>query len=376
MSSLRATSSKSSAEVELTGTHETLLPLIMEQEDDAADKREARSGIRGRPVRHARRGARVDRAFRGVRAGRRSRHPSPRSRRSQGTGYGPLLRQSRVHPGGCDSHLLRPRADDRTHRVDLEVGGVREVLRLREAPGRARLRQAERGSGGVDRAVRRAQQEVRASRGRLRPLTVPNGSVRCHPRVPGRRSPVFTEKGFLLRLLLHDRLILFGGEEVGFVFGAEFDDPALTVGVLVYVLGCIFEGGVDLDDLTADRGIKVGDGLDALDGAEGFAGVECVSLLWQLDEDDIAEFVLGVIRDAYRCGVALYADPLVALCVLKVFRYVQGSPPILCRACRTAAARSSPVPGYPLSRPRTNHPLLDLRAQVLSPCPEWETWCR
>ena len=78
----------------------------------------------------------------------------------------------------------------------------------------------------------------------------------------------------VLRFLLHDLLVLFGGEEVGFVCGAEFDDPALTVGVLVDVLGRIFECGVDLDDLAAHRGVQVGDGLDALDGAEGLAGVE------------------------------------------------------------------------------------------------------
>src|SRR5215204_6819126 len=135
-----------------------------------------------------------------------------------------------------------------------------------------------------------------------------------------------SEKVCLLRFLLHDLLVLFGGEEVGFVCGPELDDPALTVGILVDVLGRIFESGVDLDDLAADRGVQVGDGLDALDGAEGLAGVEGSSLVRQLDEDDVAQFVLGVIRDAYGRGVARYADTTVALCVLKVFRYVQGSP--------------------------------------------------
>src|SRR3712207_3310624 len=106
-----------------------------------------------------------------------------RGRRGKGTRRVSLLRRPGVHRGWCDPHLLRPRAPDRTHRDDLEVGEVREVLRLREASGRARLRRAERESGGVDRAVRRPQQEVRASRGRLRPLTVPNGCVRS------RRAP-------------------------------------------------------------------------------------------------------------------------------------------------------------------------------------------
>ena len=93
----------------------------------------------------------------------------------------------------------------------------------------------------------------------------------------------------------------------------------------------MFSGASSSVELTSttsppDRGVQVGDGLDALDGAEGLAGVEGGSLVGQLDEDDVAQFVLGVIRDAYGHGVALYADPLVALCVLKVFRYGQGSP--------------------------------------------------
>ena len=61
----------------------------------------------------------------------------------------------------------------------------------------------------------------------------------------------------LLRLLFDDLLVLFGREEVGFVCGAEPDDPALAVGVLVDVLGRIFEGGVDLDDLAANRHVQV-----------------------------------------------------------------------------------------------------------------------
>src|SRR5215208_3626994 len=141
---------------------------------------------------------------------------------------------------------------------------------------------------------------------------------------PGR--VLSSERVCLLRLLFNDLLVLVGGEEGGFFCDAELDDPTLSVRVLVDVLGRIFEGGVDLDDLAAHRGVEVRYGLDALDGTEGFAGVEGSSLVRQFEEDDVAEFVLGVIRDAYGRGIALYADPLVAICVLKVFRYVQGSP--------------------------------------------------
>src|SRR3712207_3466817 len=75
----------------------------------------------------------------------------------------------------------------------------------------------------------------------------------------------------------------------------------------------------------ADRGVEVGDGLDGLEGAEGVPGLEGGALLGQLDKDDIAELVLGVIRDADGGGVALGADPLVAPGVLKLLRYAQGS---------------------------------------------------
>src|SRR5829696_6072017 len=134
------------------------------------------------------------------------------------------------------------------------------------------------------------------------------------------------EKGSLLRLLFDDLLVLFGGEGVFLLRGVELDDPTFAVGVVVYLLRRIFQCRVDLDDLAADRRVQVGDGLDALDGAEGIAGIESGPLVWQLDEDDVAEFVLGVFRDPYGRGAVLHADPLVAPGVLKVIRYTQGSP--------------------------------------------------
>src|SRR3712207_3389449 len=115
---------------------------------------------------------------------------------------------------------------------------------------------------------------------------------------------------------------------------------------------------------------SVGDGLDGLDGAEGVPGVEGVALLGQLDVDDVAELLLGVVGDADGGGIVLSANPLVALGVLKLLRYVQLAPPlaIASRACRTAAARCEPRRPSPGSPPRTYLPPLERRAQTLSPC--------
>src|SRR5918994_1936843 len=129
-----------------------------------------------------------------------------------------------------------------------------------------------------------------------------------------------------LRFLFDDLLVLFGGEKVGFFGGAELDDPAFPVGVVVDLLRRILQRRVDLDDLAAYRRVKGGDGLDALDGAEGVAGPDGDPHIGQLHEDHVAQFLLGMVRDAYGHGTVLRADPLVALRVLKVVRYAQGSP--------------------------------------------------
>jgi hypothetical protein len=119
-------------------------------------------------------------------------------------------------------------------------------------------------------------------------------------------------------------LVVGGGEEVSLVRDAELDDPAVAVGVFVDLLGAVIEGLVDLDDLAADRGVDVRDGLDGLDGAEGVSGVEGGARFGELDEDDVAELILGVVGDADGGGVVLGADPFVALGVLKLLRYAQG----------------------------------------------------
>src|SRR5918994_3857858 len=70
-----------------------------------------------------------------------------------------------------------------------------------------------------------------------------------------------------LRFLFDDLLVLFGGEKVGFFGGAELDDPAFPVGVVVDLLRRILQRRVDLDDLAAYRRVQVGDGPYALRGA-------------------------------------------------------------------------------------------------------------
>jgi hypothetical protein len=94
----------------------------------------------------------------------------------------------------------------------------------------------------------------------------------------------------------------------------------LAVGVLVEEVGRLAEGVVDGRDDAGDRGVHVGDGLDGFDDADRLARGQLLADGRQLDEDDVAELVLGEIGDADDAFVALDLDPLVFLGVTEFVR--------------------------------------------------------
>lgn len=99
-------------------------------------------------------------------------------------------------------------------------------------------------------------------------------------------------------------------------------DPAAAVGVvlgdLVDGAGLLLEAGVDLGDLAGDGGVDVGGALDGLDGADGIALGDGGALLGELDVDDVAQLLGGVLGNAddARLLVGVEVDPLVVLGVL------------------------------------------------------------
>ena len=116
-----------------------------------------------------------------------------------------------------------------------------------------------------------------------------------------------------------------GGEEgLGF-FGFcefEFEEPAFAVGIGVDEGGVGDDGVVNGGDLPADWSVDVAGGFDGFDYRAGFAGFYFPADGREFDKDNVGEFVLGVVGDAYGGYLALSADPFVRFGVSQIRRDV------------------------------------------------------
>ena len=101
----------------------------------------------------------------------------------------------------------------------------------------------------------------------------------------------------------------------------DLDDPR-AVGVGVERFGRVGQRLVHRADGAADGAEHIGDGLDGLNVAERFTGGDLIALGGQVDEDHIAQRVLGKIGDADDGSVAVHLDPLVGLGILQFSRDV------------------------------------------------------
>ena len=110
-----------------------------------------------------------------------------------------------------------------------------------------------------------------------------------------------------VRGLVHERVHLAR------VAHLDLDEPAVLERRRVDEVRRVLERAVDLDDLARDRRVDVRRGLDRLDGPEGLALLDLVADLGQVDEDDVAERVRRVVRDADRRDAAVDLGVLVAL---------------------------------------------------------------
>src|ERR1019366_10612 len=89
---------------------------------------------------------------------------------------------------------------------------------------------------------------------------------------------------------------------------------------------------VEIDDFARDRRVDVRYGFHRLHRADGFslihvlAGFQGLSAVLEVHVDDIAQFVLGVIRDADGARIAFHVHPLVFLGVPVIFgiHYLAG----------------------------------------------------
>jgi len=115
----------------------------------------------------------------------------------------------------------------------------------------------------------------------------------------------------------------------------DLGDPAAAVrvvlGDLVDGAGLLLEQHVGRGDAAADGGVDVGGALDRLDGADGVAGLDLLALLGELDEDDVAEGLGGVLADANDAGLLIgrEIDPFVLLGVFPQRICERGSVEVL-----------------------------------------------
>lgn len=103
--------------------------------------------------------------------------------------------------------------------------------------------------------------------------------------------------------------------DVGHVGGLDLDNPAFAIWVVVDG-GSLFEGFVELNHFAGDGHEQVGNSLHGLEAAKGSAAVDSVAHAVDIDKNDVAELVLGVVGDTNIGKFAFNAYPFVVLGVL------------------------------------------------------------
>src|SRR5262249_41862092 len=128
--------------------------------------------------------------------------------------------------------------------------------------------------------------------------------------------------------LRDELLVLLRGQELvplGLARRLDNEHPSLAVGILVDGLGLLSELAVDLDDLARDRRKEVRHRLDRLDHAKILRRRHLGADLRELDEDDVAELLLRVRRDADADALPFLLGPLVLTRVSEVLGNVRHS---------------------------------------------------
>jgi hypothetical protein len=91
--------------------------------------------------------------------------------------------------------------------------------------------------------------------------------------------------------------------ELSNVGNLNFSNPALTLGAGVDSLNVILQNGVAADDLASHGGEDVRSRLDGLDGTDSLAGTDLKVGFGELDEDNVAQGLGGVLGDTdLGCG--------------------------------------------------------------------------
>jgi hypothetical protein len=119
-----------------------------------------------------------------------------------------------------------------------------------------------------------------------------------------------------LALSCDELLVVVGAQEAFYIISVgwlDLHDPALAIGIAIDELRAIFEVRVDFEDLTFEREEEIRDGLDRFDGAKDFLSAEAFSFGVDIDEYDLSELTLSVVRDTYVDDITFETSPFVIL---------------------------------------------------------------
>src|SRR3954468_24807504 len=75
----------------------------------------------------------------------------------------------------------------------------------------------------------------------------------------------------------------------------ELHHPAATVGIPIDDAGVVIQRGIHFNDLPGNRTVELRYSLDRFDLAEALMGLEPVAWFGKSDEDDVAQFTLGIV---------------------------------------------------------------------------------
>src|SRR5208283_4210939 len=144
---------------------------------------------------------------------------------------------------------------------------------------------------------------------------LPRIARRWRPASPGVRRGSSGDSASARRFLLlfRDEGLIRRGVQQGREFGGirefHFHQPARAVRVGIQRLRLVLQRCVGLRQISACRSVNLAHRLDRFHRAKDLAGLQLGSGLGKFHEDDVAQFVLRVVRDADRGDAVLHNDP-------------------------------------------------------------------
>src|SRR5208282_5148683 len=101
------------------------------------------------------------------------------------------------------------------------------------------------------------------------------------------------------------------------IFECDFNHPR-PMGIFVDLFGSRGQLAIYFGHGAGSRSVQIGDRLNRLDRAKRLALGNFSSTLWQIDENDVAERLLRMVRNAHGCVLPIGFNPLVLFGVFEV----------------------------------------------------------